>query len=100
MELFAVLITCGLVVASVSLHYEALRCLCAMQRVKRRWYSNRLRASLLVLGCLIAHGIEVIFFGLGYQLLEHFHQGADLYGAAPDGFNCNYYSLVVYSRSP
>ena len=68
-----------------------------MQRVKRRGYSNRLRASLLVLGCLIAHGIEVIFFGLGYQLLEHLHQGVDLYGVTPDGFNCNYYSLVVYT---
>ena len=86
----ALLITCGLVVASVSIHYEALRLLSILQRSEKRWYSNRLRASLLVLGCLIAHGLEVIVFGLGYQIFEHVHHGADLYGAVPDGFNCNY----------
>lgn len=93
----ATALACLIVIACVSLHYEALHLLSAMQRVEKRWYSNRLRASLLVLGCLIAHSVEVIFFGLGYRFLDAIHEGQDLLGAAPDGFNCNYYSFVVYT---
>jgi hypothetical protein len=97
--LFAVLITCGIVIASVSLHYEALHLLAAMLRRKKRWYSNRLRASLLVLGCIVAHGVEVIFFGIGMRLVEAIYEGVDLdlLGTAADGFNYMYYSLVVYT---
>jgi len=94
---FAILLTCAVVLASVSIHYEALRLLSVPLRTARRWYSNRLRAGMLVLGCLVAHGIEVGLFGLGYQILEWAHQGEDLRGAVPDGFNCTYYSVVVYT---
>lgn len=97
MLLFAVVLACGLVCACVSIHYEALRLLSVMLRKEKRWYSNRFRASLLVLGCLVAHAIEVLLFGFAYQLLDYLNQGSDLLGAAPDGFNCNYYSLVVYT---
>jgi Ion channel len=97
MVLIAPLLTCGLVIACVSLHYEALHLLSIMQRTERRWYSNRLRASLLVLGCLVAHGIEVVIFGFGYRFLDAITEGADLFGTAPNGFNCTYYSVVVYT---
>ena len=97
MTLFAVLLAGGLVVASVSLHYEALRLLAIMLRSERRWYSNRLRASLLVLGCMVAHAIEVILFGLGFQLLEWLNHGNGLQGRTLDRFDCNYYSIVVYT---
>jgi hypothetical protein len=92
-----ILVTCGAVLASVSIHYEALRLLTISLRTERRWYSNRLRAGMLVLGCLVAHGLEVGLFGVGFQILEWAHQGADLRGAVPDGFNCAYYSVVVYT---
>ena len=81
----------------VLIHYETLRLLTITLRTKRRWYSNRLRAGVLVLGCLTAHILEVGLFGLGFQTLEYVHQGADLTGDIPDGFNCIYFSVVVYT---
>lgn len=45
----------------------------------------------------MAHGTEVIIFGFGYRFLEYAHEGTDLLGAPPNYFNCNYYSLVVYT---
>jgi hypothetical protein len=95
--LILIVLTCGVVLASVSIHYESLRLLSLSLRAKKRWYSNRLRAGMLVLGCLIAHGLEVGLFGMGYQILEWTNQGTDLRGAVPDGFNCMYYSVVVYT---
>lgn len=95
--LVSVVLMCVIVIACVSLHYEALSLLSRSLRIEKRWYSNRLRASLLVLGCLVAHGVEVIVFGFGYRFLEYLHDGTDLLGAEPDYFNCNYYSLVVYT---
>ena len=92
-----ILVACGVVLASVSIHYETLRLLAISLRTKKRWYSNRLRAGVLVLGCLAAHSLEVALFGLGFQVLEYVHQGADLTGDIPDGFNCTYYSVVVYT---
>ena len=70
-----------------------------MLRKKKRWYSNRLRASLLVLGCIVAHGVEVIFFGIGMWLVEAIYEGVDLdlLGTGAGGFNYTYYSLVVYT---
>jgi hypothetical protein len=68
-----------------------------LQRREKRWYSNRLRAGMLVLGCLIAHAIEVGLFGIGFRILEYANQGENLHGAIPDGFNCTYYSVVVYT---
>ncbi len=70
MILLALLLTLGIVVLSVSVHYESLRILSRLLHVERRWYSHRIRASLVVLGCLVVHTLEAIFFGLGFQLLE------------------------------
>lgn len=50
---------CGIVVACVSLHYEALRLLSRPLRIEKRWYSNRFRASLLVLSCLERQELNV-----------------------------------------
>lgn len=97
MIFFSILLACGLVVTCVSIHYEALRLLTRMSRKQKRWYSNRFRACLLVLGCMAAHAMEVVLFGLGFQLIEFVNQGSDLHGSTPDTFNCNYYSLVVYT---
>jgi hypothetical protein len=97
MILVSLLLTCGLVIACVSLHYEALRFLSSMQRKRKRWCSNRLRASLLVVGCLIAHTIEVLLFGIGYQFLDFINEGPDLFGTSPNELYCNYYSFVVYT---
>lgn len=46
--LVSVVLMCGIVIACVSLHYEALSWLSRSLRVEKRWYSNRFRASLLV----------------------------------------------------
>lgn len=95
--ILVILLTCGIVLASVSVHYEALHLLTRLQRRKERWYSNRLRAGLLVLGCLVAHALEVVLFGAGYWIVESANQSAGLRGDVPDGFNCMYYSTVVYT---
>ena len=95
--ILVVLLKCGIVLASVSVHYESLLLLSALLRRKQRWYSERLRAGMMVLGCLIAHGVEVILFGMGFRILECANQVANLNGVEPDGFNCIYYSVVVYT---
>jgi hypothetical protein len=95
--LLAILLTSGVVLASVSIHYEALRLLSLFLRREKRWYSNRLRAGLLVLGCLLAHSAEVVLFGAGYWIMLSANQGQGLLGDVPDGFNCMYYSTVVYT---
>ncbi len=97
MIFLALLLTLGIVVLSVSVHYESLRILSRLLHVERRWYSHRIRASLVVLGCLLVHMLEVIFFGLGFQWLEFLNKGTDLQGATSEGFTNIYYSVVVYT---
>jgi len=97
MIFLATLLTVGIVVLSVSVHYEALRFLSRLLRTKRRWYSHRIRACLVVLGCLLVHLVEVIFFGLGFELLEFLNEGTDLKGSDSAGLTDIYYSLVVYT---
>ena len=97
MIFLATLLTVGIVVLSVSVHYEALRFLSRLLRTKRRWYSHRIRACLVVLGCLLVHLVEVIFFGLGFELLEFLNEGTDLKGSDAAGLTDIYYSLVVYT---
>ena len=97
MIFLATLLTVGIVVLSVSVHYEALRYLSRLLRTKRRWYSHRIRACLVVLGCLLVHFVEVIFFGLGFELLEFLNEGTDLKGSDAAGLTDIYYSSVVYT---
>ncbi len=52
---------------------------------------------MLVLGCLAAHSLEVGLFGLGFLVFEYLHPGESLRGDRPAGFNCVYYSVVVYT---
>ena len=95
-QLFSVFITAVLVLTSVSVHYETLRILNLFLQTPKRWLSGRLLAGTLVLGCLLAHSLEVVLFGIGYRLLDYMHEGADLQGTH-DGFYCTYYSVVVYT---
>ena len=73
--IIVILVSCGCVLASVSIHYETLRLLTITLRKKTRWYSNRIRAGVLVIGCLTAHSLGVILFGIGFGVLEYTGQG-------------------------
>ena len=95
-QLLSLMITAILVLSCVSLHYETLRILNIFLQRPNRWLSGRLLAGTLVLGCLLAHSLEVILFGIGYRVMEYMHQGVDLQGTT-DGFYCTYYSVVVYT---
>lgn len=59
---------------------EIFRILTILIHRQRRRYSNRLRAGMLVLGCLVAHPIEVVMFGLAFWILDSSSQGAGLDG--------------------
>ena len=93
----AILLSCGIVILSVSVHYETLRLLSRLLSNKHRWYSNRIRASLIVMGCLLVHLVEVVFFGVGFRLLDYLNEGVDLQGSDAAGLTDLYYSLVVYT---
>jgi hypothetical protein len=95
--ILAILLAIGIVLASVANHYETLRILTLLLRRQQRWYSNRFRAGMLVVGCLFAHAIEVLMFGLGFWVLDSWNLGKDLEGELLDGFTCTYYSVVVYT---
>lgn len=84
------------VLASVMLHYEALRYLSALQ--PRLTFLNR-RARVLVglLGALFTHVIEVWLFGLAFYFLSGFDGFGKLANSDGSLMDCVYFSIVSYT---
>ena len=97
MALLATTLALGIVIACVSVHYEMLRWLSILEWKQQRWYSSRLRAGLLVFGCLVAHMLEVGLFGIGYRILDASSTEVTLRGLPIEGVAYSYYSAVVYT---
>ena len=85
-----------LVLASVLVHYEALRLLdWAVRRLTRL---HRLRIVFVVLGCFCAHVTEVILFALGLYASAAWLGLGDIRGAVGHGFSDYLYlSLTCYT---
>jgi len=94
--LIVLLVTSGLVLLSVGIHYNALVIysrLLQKQGIKvRRWVA----AS--ILGLLLAHLIEIMFFAVGYAALESFGHYGKLAGKTHElASDYCYFSFVSYT---
>ena len=94
--LTVLLVSTGLVVLSVGIHYQALVHLSHLRRFDRLRHRSRL--NLLVLGALVAHVIELSCFSFGYWLLDGVWDYGDLL-VAPDETTTDYwyFSFVAYT---
>ena len=88
-----------LVAAASALHFEILRLL--FYELPRLRLSERLagkhRVGIGVAGAMMAHGLEIVIFGLGFRAALLWHPGG-LTGAF-DGslWDCLYYAAVCYT---
>lgn len=96
---FINLLVVGLVVV---VHYEALAWI--SWRLPGLDASHRLRILLGLVGCLLAHVVEVWIFALAYHVLTRFEKfgGIELFGDIHGAFNptlldCVYFSFVNYT---
>ena len=85
-----------LVLATVIVHYEALRLLDWM--VRRLAQMHRVRVVVVVLGCFCAHVVEVILFAVGLYLSVASLALGTIQGIVGDGFqDYLYLSIVSYT---
>ncbi len=85
-----------LVLATVMVHYEALRLLdWTVQRLEQL---HRLRVVVVVLGCFCAHIIEVVIFAVGLYVSAALLGLGVIEGVVGDGFrDYLYLSIVSYT---
>jgi len=94
--IFILLVTAGLVMGVVVIHYESLVALSVF--VARLPFPSRRKLLVAVLGALLAHLVEVTVFAAGYYFLC----GSGRHGALVNRFDgtfndCMYFSFVVYT---
>jgi len=90
------LITAGVVVVAVMLHYEGLRYL--SDRLMVAGDHQRRRIVLLILALLFLHIMEIWIFGIAYYVLLQFDGFGALLGETSMAFfDCIYYSAAVYT---
>jgi hypothetical protein len=102
------LVTCVLVLMSVTVHYNAL--LMLTNFLMRRTVHMRRWVAISILGLLLAHVSEILIFSGGYLLLEDPDTYGELVGfkddlelVEDDGYHVDtfrdywYYSFVVYT---
>lgn len=93
--LTALFIGCVLIVATIVLHYEALRLISA---VVSEWSKPpRMRILVVVIGCFATHLLTVAFYALAYYVLEAMGLGK-LQGQIEDPIgDYLYFSAAAYS---
>lgn len=85
-----------LVLATVMVHYEALRVLdWTVQHLEQL---HRLRVVVLVLGCFCAHIIEIVMFAVGLYLSAASLGLGVIEGVVGDGFRDYLYLTSPWSR--
>ena len=91
------LVTAGVVVLAVMLHYEGLRFLSDRLLIAGD-HQRRRRIILLILALLALHIVEVWIFGVAYYVLLQFDGFGSLIGETYGSFfDCIYYSAAVYT---
>ena len=91
------LITAGVVVIAVMLHYEGLRILSDRLMTVGNHFGRR-RIVMLILALLLLHVVEVWIFGIAYYVLLQFDGFGALHGETSMAFfDCIYYSAAVYT---
>ena len=93
--LIALTLSAILVIFSIFVHYEMLRILSVF--VPELRFAGRVKVLLVVLGCFLAHTIEVWFYAISYKLIDMAGLGS-LKGQLHDHFaDFLYFSATSYS---
>ena len=91
------LVTAGVVVLAVMLHYEGLRLL-SDRLLRVGAHLRRRRIIAVILALMLLHIVEVWIFGIAYYVLLQFDGFGALLGETSIGiFDCIYYSASVYT---
>ena len=94
-HIIALLISSGVVIFCVVLHYEALRIL---SRTVGGHVHKRIGVLIVMLGLLVAHILEIIIFALGYLVMQHYLQLGYISNLDESSLlDYIYYSSVVYT---
>ena len=87
--------TALVVLMGVALHYEGLS---ALRRLPHAGFQGRYRISLLILGILALHSMEIWLFGLSYMLLLNVADVGSLTGSTGETvFDYVYFSATVFT---
>jgi len=90
------LVSAGLTIACVLVHYEALSWLARLMPVA--WLPRRMRIMIAICGMLIAHVVEVWIFGLAYWWLDRSPSLGLLRGTFEEGaLDFVYFSVMTYT---
>jgi len=94
--LVVLLTTCGLVLLSVGVHYNAL--VLYSRLLQRQGINVRRWVAVSILGLLVAHVIEIAIFAAGYEALTKIGNYGRLLGESCERTRdyC-YYSFVTYT---
>jgi hypothetical protein len=82
---------------SVLFHYE---CLCALERLVKHFGSHRRRLLATMIGLLIAHVIDIWFYGGAYILLDNYPDFGTIHtqlAGDASALDLVYYSAMVYT---
>ena len=96
-QIAVVLITICAIVASVLLHYEGLTLL---QRNLGHVHlgPRRMRVLFGIIGVLLMHAIEIMFFALGYAGVHAVHDAGAIHGMPhPEFLDLMYFSAITYT---
>ncbi len=94
-HIIALLVSSGLVILCVVLHYESLRIL---SRTVGVHVHKRIGVLVVMLGLLAAHVLEIIIFAVGYQIMQHFLGLGHISNLDERSFlDYIYYSSIVYT---
>ncbi len=94
--LVVLLTTCGLVLLSVGVHYNAL--VLYSRLLQKQGINVRRWVAASILGLLLAHLIEIMIFAVGYDLLEQLGGYGILLGDTRElASDYCYFSFVAYT---
>jgi hypothetical protein len=84
-----------LIVATISLHYEALRLMSAL--VSRSQLRLRVRVLFVVLGCFAAHLVEIGLYAAAYLGMDHLGLGSIQGNTEGSAIDYLYFSATSFS---
>ena len=93
--IYALLISLGLIIVTVFIHYEIL-----INRwpVRREFTSVRIGMLMLLVSIFFAHVVEIIIYGLAFYVMhDHFGLGTMIGGTTGSLMDFMYFSAVCYT---
>ena len=93
--LIVFIVTAGLVLLAVGVHYEVLRGLSVV--VHRLPVMRRAHVAIAILGALVAHLLEVMLFAIGFYFTVRSGEMGELQGVGHHPVDMMYFSIITYT---